>query len=104
MQPHSSPPPFGRPSAAPSSGPPLRAGRPDKKEFADALGRMFEKRERLGLDAAQLLPDKDEQWEESSSSFLSSLAPGPALRRALSIVPLAVIGFAVAWYFYFDPS
>ena len=65
---------------------------------------MFEKRERLGLDAAQLPPDKDEQWEESSSSFLSSLAPGSALRRALSIVPLAVIGFAAAWYFYFDRS
>jgi hypothetical protein len=37
--------------------------------------------------------------------LVPELAAGAsALRRALSIVPLAVAGYAIAWFLYFQPS
>ena len=36
--------------------------------------------------------------------MLGSLVSASALRRALSIVPLAIIGYAIAWFLYFEPS
>jgi peptidoglycan hydrolase-like protein with peptidoglycan-binding domain len=35
---------------------------------------------------------------------LSALVGPSALRRALSIVPVAIIGYGIAWFLYVDPS
>ncbi len=35
---------------------------------------------------------------------LGTLVGASALRRALSIVPVAIIGYAIAWFLYFEPS
>lgn len=118
MQSHSPPPPpFRRPTkphvaeAAPSGPRPS-----EHNEFTDALSRMFEHRQRLApgfapplRDDAPLrddfpLRDDVEDWEAPRGSLLSSLLGASALRRALSIVPLAVIGYAIAWFLYFEPS
>ncbi len=78
----------------------------EHNEFADAVSRMFEHRQRASpqfapplRDDARLRDDTD-QWESPRFSLLHA----PALRRALSIVPLAVIGYAIAWFLYFEPS
>jgi hypothetical protein len=71
---------------------------------------MFEHRQRLAPDFAPSLSDdirvRDDvdESETPRASFLSSLVGASALRRALSIVPLAVIGYAIAWFLYFEPS
>ena len=92
----------------------------ERNEFADAVARMFENRQQAAPDFAPPLRDdvgmaddvpvRDEadDWETPRpsilSSILSSLAGASALRRALSIVPLAVVGYAIAWFLYFEPS
>ena len=43
-------------------------------------------------------------WEAPRPSILGALVGASALRRALSIVPLAVIGYVIAWFLYFEPS
>jgi pyruvate/2-oxoglutarate dehydrogenase complex dihydrolipoamide acyltransferase (E2) component len=71
---------------------------------------MFEHRQQLAPDFAPSLSDdirvRDDvdESETPRASFLSSLVGASALRRALSIVPLAVIGYAIAWFLYFEPS
>ena len=107
MQPHSSPPPFRRP-AANATGPAPGGPRPgDRNEFSDAVARLFEHRQRLAPDFAPPLRDDipmrgdADEWE---TPLLSSLLGTSALRRALSIVPLAVLGYVIAWFLYFEPS
>ncbi len=112
MHSHSpSPPPFGRPAGPHGAGPAPDGPRPaERNEFADALSRMFEHRQRLAPDFAppprdEIRPRNDvrdevDDWETPRISLLSS----SALRRALAIVPLAVVGYAIAWFLYFDPS
>ena len=71
---------------------------------------MFEHRQRLAPEFAPplrddtRLRDDTEDWEAPRVSLLSSLVGASGLRRALSIVPLAVIGYAIAWFLYFEPS
>ena len=48
--------------------------------------------------------DEADDWEAPRPSILGSLVGASALRRALSIVPLAVIGYVIAWFLYFEPS
>ena len=128
MQPNSPPPPFRRP-AAPHAVGPAPAGPPpaDHNEFADAVARMFEHRQRLAPDFAPTLRDDvglrddlqvrddarlrdddrlrdPDEPEAPRASFLSALVGPSALRRALSIVPVAIIGYAIAWFLYFEPS
>ena len=112
MQSHSPPPPPFRHSAKPHVAGPAPGGpRPaEHNEFTDALSRMFEHRQRLAPGFAPTLRDdvplRDdvEDWDAPRASLLSSLLGASAVRRALSIVPLAVIGYAIAWFLYFDPS
>jgi hypothetical protein len=119
MPPHSPPPPFRRPATTHATGPAPGGPRPgERNEFADAVARMFEHRQQSAPDFAPPLRDdvpfrddvrvRDEapadDWEAPRPSILSSLVGASALRRALSIVPLAVIGYAIAWFFYFEPS
>ena len=83
---------------------------PERNEFADAVSRMFEHRQRLTPDFAPSLRDdipvRDDvdEWDAPRASWLNSLLGTSALRRALSIVPLAVAGYAIAWFLYFEPS
>lgn len=112
MKSHSPPPPpFRRPATPHVAGPAPGGPRPaEHNEFADALSRMFEHRQRLAPEFAPplrddtLLRDDVEDWETPRASLLSSLLGASALRRALSIVPLAVIGYAIVWFLYFEPS
>jgi hypothetical protein len=117
MQSHSPPPPFRRPTAMHATGPAPDGPRPgDRNEFADAVARMFEHRQQAAPDFAPPLRDdvrvgdddrvRDEadDWDAPRPSILGALAGTSALRRALSIVPLAVIGYAIAWFLYFEPS
>jgi hypothetical protein len=111
MQPNSPPPPFRRPAAPHAVGPAPGGPRPaERNEFADAVARMFEHRERLAPDFAPPLrddiPPRDDldDPETPRASFLSVLVGPSALRRALSIVPLAIIAYAIAWFLYFEPS
>lgn len=111
MQPNSPPPPFRRPAAPHAVGPASGGPRPaDRNEFADAVSRMFEHRQRLAPDFAPPLRDdfrvRDDfdDSEPSRGSFLTTLVGPSALRRALSIVPVAIVGYAVAWFLYFEPS
>ena len=117
MQPNSSPPPFRRPAAPHAVGPAPGGPRPaDRNEFADAVARMFEHRQQLAPDFApplrddiglrddvRLRDDADDP-ETPHASFLTTLVGPSALRRALSIVPVAIIGYAVVWFLYFAPS
>ena len=115
MQPQSPPPPFRHPAAPHVVGPAPGGPRPtDHNEFADAVARMFEHRQQLApefapplrdeiRDDARIRDDVDE-WETPRGSLLRSLVSALALRRALSIVPLAIIGYAIAWFLYFEPS
>lgn len=89
--------------------PPLQ--RPaEYNEFADAVARMFEHRQRLAPDHSR--PPRDDtrvrddvdQWIAPRASSLSSLVGAPALRRVLMIVPLAVVAYAIAWFLYLEPS
>jgi putative peptidoglycan binding protein len=110
MQPNSSPPPFRRPAAPHAVGPAPGGPRPaDRNEFADAVARMFEHRQRLAPDFAPPLRDDirvrdDFDDSEPRASLLTALVGASALRRALSIVPVAIVGYAVAWFLYFEPS
>jgi type IV secretory pathway VirB10-like protein len=112
MQPHSPPPPpFGRPVAPRGTGPAPGGPQPaDGNEFTDAVARMFEHRQRSAPDFAPPLRDDirigddAEEWEAPRASLLNSLIGTSALRRALSIVPLAILGYAVAWFLYVEPS
>jgi hypothetical protein len=117
MQPNSPPPPFRRP-AAPHAVGPAPGGPPpaDRNEFADAVARMFEHRQQLAPDFAPSLRDDDglrddarrrddpDEPETPRTSFLSALVGRSALRRALSIVPVAIIGYGIAWFLYVEPS
>jgi hypothetical protein len=111
MQPHSPPPPFGRPVAPHGTGPAPGGPQPaDRNEFTDAVARMFEHRQQSAPDFAPPLRDDSrirddaDEWDAPRVSFLSSLIGASGLRRALSIVPLAVLAFAIAWFVYFQPS
>jgi hypothetical protein len=100
-----------------AAGPAPDGPRPgDRNEFADAVARMFEHRQQAAPDFAPPLRDdvrvrddvraRDEadDWDAPRPSILGVLVGASALRRALSIVPLAVIGYAIAWFLYFEPS
>lgn len=86
----------------------------ERNEFADAVSRMFEHRQELAPDFAPPLrtdalqrddvQDDVDAWDSPRPSLLSALVGGSALRRALSIVPVAVVGYAIAWFLYFEPS
>jgi hypothetical protein len=100
----------------------------DRNEFADAVARMFEHRQQAAPEFAAPLRDdvgvrddfrvrgdvrarddvrvRDEadDWEAPRSAILRSLVGASALRRALSIVPLAILGYVIAWFLYFEPS
>lgn len=111
MQPDSSPPPFGRPVAPHVVGPaPDGAQAADRNEFADAVARMFEHRQQsapefsppLGDDIP--IRDDADEFETPRVSLLGSLIGTSGVRRALSIVPLAILGYMIAWFFYFEPS
>lgn len=71
---------------------------------------MFELRQRVAPDFAPPLRDdipvRDDVDEPEGPriSLLSTLIGPSALRRALSIVPVAIIGYAVIWFLYFEPS
>lgn len=71
---------------------------------------MFEHRQQLAPEFAPplrddiRLGDDAEDWDAPRASLLSALVGASALRRALSIVPLAVVGYATAWFLYFEPS
>lgn len=77
---------------------------------------MFEHRQRVAPDFAPPLRDdipvrddarvRDDvdEWDAPRASLLTSLIGASALRRALSIVPLAIIGYVIAWFLYFEPS
>src|SRR4029453_16478331 len=111
MQPHSSPPPPFRPMASRVAGAAQGESRTaDRNEFADAVARMFEHRQQVAPDFAPALRDdvpvRDEpdELEAPRVSLLSTLIGASALRRALSIVPLAILGSVSAWFLYFEPS
>jgi hypothetical protein len=82
----------------------------DRNEFADAVARMFEHRQQVAPDFAPALRDdvpvRDEpdELEAPRVSLLSTLIGASALRRALSIVPLAILGYVIAWFLYFEPA
>lgn len=97
MPPQSPPqPPFPRPA--------------EYNEFSDAVARMFEHRERLAPDFSR--PPRDDtrvrddvdQWTTARSSWLNSLPGAPAVRRLLMLVPLAIVGYTIAWFLYLQPS
>jgi hypothetical protein len=122
MQSHSPPPPFRRPTAMHAAGPAPDGPRPgDRNEFADAVARMFEHRQQAAPDFPPSLRDDDRvrddirarddvrvrdeaDWETPRPSILRSLAGASGLRRALSIVPLAILGYVIVWFLYFEPS
>lgn len=100
-----------------AAGPAPSGPRPgDRNEFADAVARMFEHRQRLAPDFAPPLRDDThvrddvrvrddvDDWDAPRASLLKSLVGASALRRALSIVPLAILGYVIAWFLYFEPS
>jgi hypothetical protein len=112
MQPHSSPPPPFRHPAAPhvAGSAPGGSRAADRNEFADAVARMFEHRQRVAPDFAPALRedirirDDADEFDTPPVSLLSTLVGASALRRALSIVPLAILGYVIAWFLYFEPS
>jgi Putative peptidoglycan binding domain len=116
MQSHSPPPPsFGRPAKPHLLGPAPGGPRPaEHNEFAEALSRMFEHRQQLAPDFAPALRDDagprddlrdDVDYGDSPrASLLGALVGASAVRRALAIVPIAVVGYAIAWFLYFEPS
>lgn len=98
-----------------AAGPAPDGPRPsDRNEFADAVARMFEHRQQAAPDFAPPLRDdvrddvrvRDEadDWETPRPSILRSLVGASAPRRALSLVPLAILGYVAAWFFYFEPQ
>ena len=109
--PDSPPPPFRRPATLHAAGPAPGGPRPgDRNEFTDAVARLFEHRQRVAPDFAPPLRDdipvRDDfdEPETSRVSLLGALVGPSALSRALSIVPVAIIGYAIAWFLYFEPS
>jgi type IV secretory pathway VirB10-like protein len=107
MQPNSSAPPPHQPSARPAFKPSGGASpqTANTNEFAEAVARMFEKRQH-GDGAPVVLPrlDPPEEGDDAPSGIRGLLFSGGALRRALAIVPLAVVGFSLVWFFYPEPS
>jgi type IV secretory pathway VirB10-like protein len=75
---------------------------------------MFEHRQQLAPDFAPPLRDDPrprddvrddvDDWDSPRAPLLSALVGASAVRRALSIVPFAVAGYAIAWFLYFEPS
>ena len=71
---------------------------------------MFEHRQQSAPDFAPPLRDdipvRDnvDEPEAARVSLLGALVGASALRRALSIVPVAIIGYAIVWFIYFQPS
>jgi hypothetical protein len=77
---------------------------------------MFEHRQQVAPDFAPPLrddirvrddvPTRDDvdEWDAPRASYLKSFVGASALRRALSIVPLAILGYVIAWFLYFEPS
>lgn len=115
MQPRSSLPPFRPLSASQESGPSPKSARTSatSNEFADAVARMFEKRERTVSspvvlprdDSSVALPRDDlDESENPTRPFLTSLIPAGALRGALTVVPLAIVAYLAAWYLYIEPQ
>ena len=109
--PDSPPPPFRRPAALHAAGPAPGGPRPgDRNEFTDAVARMFEQRQQSAPAFAPALRDdtpvRDDVEEPATAhaSLLGTLVGASALRRALSIVPVAIIGYAIAWFLYVEPS
>jgi len=90
-----------------AAGPAPGGPRPGEgNEFTDAVARMFEQRQRSAPDFAPPLRDDPpvrDDVDEAETSRVSLVGPS-ALRRALSIVPVAIIGYAIAWFLYFEPS
>ena len=67
---------------------------------------MFEKRQD-GDGAPVVLPRFDppeERYDDEPSGIRARLFSGGALRRALMVVPLAVVGFSLVWFFFLKPS
>jgi hypothetical protein len=105
MQPNSSAPPPHQPSARPAfkPSPGLSPQTADTNEFAEAVARMFEKRQH-GDGAPVILPRLDPP-EDGDDAPIRGLPFGAGtLRRALAVVPLAVAGFCLLWFFYLKPS
>lgn len=86
----------------------------ERNEFADALSRMFAHRQQLAPDFAPPLRDdahprdgvRDhlDDWDSPRASPLSTLVGASAVWRVLLIVPVAVVGYVIAWFLYFEPS
>jgi hypothetical protein len=66
---------------------------------------MFEKRQE-GDGAPVVLPriDPPEEGDDEPSGIRGRLFSGGAFRRALMVVPLAVVGYTLVWFFYLQPS
>jgi hypothetical protein len=66
---------------------------------------MFEKRQHDD-ETPIVLPriDPPEDGDEAPSRIRGLLFGGGALRRALMVVPLAVVGYCLVWFFYLQPS
>lgn len=107
MQPHSSAPPPRQPSARPAfkASPGVSPTEATANEFTDAVARMFEKRPPID-DTPIVLPrvDPPEDGEDQPSGLRTRLFGSGALRRALMIVPVAVVGYCLVWFFYLQPS
>jgi hypothetical protein len=71
---------------------------------------MFEHRQRLAPEFAPPLRDETrlrddvDDGDTPRASLLNVAVGASALRHALSIVPLAVIGYAIGWFLYVEPS
>jgi hypothetical protein len=66
---------------------------------------MFEKRPPVH-DGPIVLPrvDPPEEGDDAPSGFRARLFGGGAVRRALMVVPVAVVGYCLVWFLYLQPS
>lgn len=107
MQPHSSAPPPRQPSARPAfkASPGASPKEASANEFTDAVARMFEKRPPMD-DTPIVLPriDPPEDGDDQPSGLRARLFGGSALRRALMVVPVAVAGYCLVWFFNLQPQ